>query len=799
MSHLHHHRRTPHVMMRRNRTVAGGPAVHAVTGDDVHGVTGDGVHIVTGTGMLILGMFASMWGYIRDAVSPWMVPASISLGMLLAFPSEAQGQTTAWALTDSGALSGVERIWCDTSGPSPVTTRHCLVSRILTYVENNGTFSIQDAEVDNNITINGGSILASSFVLDIEAADQTADGDMDYDTVEEVIEVGDDGVGTLKFYPGVHNNFTPNADPGVDHGSYVAGHSNGGNCNAGNYPLGVDASGAVENCTPDDTGTDTLDDLSDDLITALSGVTTVTDGNYCQGGAGSSMDCDVATIPDGDVAATLHRDSEVKDGDLVSFDDPDSNFTATDVDEALSELFEVDGGGPNSATGKVDWSQLVSVPAGFADGVDADSGGAPAFSSITGDTNTTAAMVVGTGATLGTSGSGAITASAGDSGVTFFADQDAGTNLAADLEEETHASEHAENAADELLGEGLGTACSENQILKADATGGLVCAADAGGAETNDLESVATSAGTNEIFVGSGVDAGAYIAIAACAADEKIEYTDGAPNTFTCESIGGLVDADITFTAPGIAAATATTPSVDDNDTSVATTAFVQAETFAGDVSGTIGTTQVDDVQSATSNLEAANNDTTQVATTSFVQQELNGAGGTGLTCATGTCNVDIGTAIDAGEITAAAIDGDDVNSNIAGAHLTLTAASPDTLDADASLTTHVKTVAILSPTTGEDGLIRFVLSGDSSTTITKFWCDTDTSTATINLEERAETTPNTVGTDVASSDVVCDTNSQTATLSNTGIDLNDPLAVMISAVGTPGVVNIHVRYTVDE
>lgn len=66
-----------------------------------------------------------------------------------------------------------------------------------------------------------------------------------------------------------------------------------------------------------------------------------------------------------------------------------------------------------------------------------------------------------------------------------------------------------------------------------------------GGTETNDLESVATSAGSNEIFVGSGVDAGTYIGIAACAADEKLEYTDGSPNTFTCEAIGSLVDADI--------------------------------------------------------------------------------------------------------------------------------------------------------------------------------------------------------------------------------------------------------------
>ena len=59
--------------------------------------------------------------------------------------------------------------------------------------------------------------------------------------------------------------------------------------------------------------------------------------------------------------------------------------------------------------------------------------------------------------------------------------QNAGTNIANDLEEETHASEHAENAADELLGEALGTACTDGQVLKADATGGLVCGTDNSG------------------------------------------------------------------------------------------------------------------------------------------------------------------------------------------------------------------------------------------------------------------------------------------------------------------------------
>lgn len=70
--------------------------------------------------------------------------------------------------------------------------------------------SIGGAEIVNN-TIDETQLAATitfaaadDIVLPIEAADQTTDGEIDYDTTEEVIEVGDDGVATLKFYPGTH-------------------------------------------------------------------------------------------------------------------------------------------------------------------------------------------------------------------------------------------------------------------------------------------------------------------------------------------------------------------------------------------------------------------------------------------------------------------------------------------------------------------------------------------------------------------------------------------------------------------
>ena len=86
-------------------------------------------------------------------------------------------------------------------------------------------------------------------------------------------------------------------------------------------------------------------------------------------------DIATGTVADARVAATVHRDSETKDGDLVDFDDQNGDFTATNVDEAIEELVTANASGPNAADGKVNWEQLVDVPAGFADGTDDGAGG----------------------------------------------------------------------------------------------------------------------------------------------------------------------------------------------------------------------------------------------------------------------------------------------------------------------------------------------------------------------------------------------------------------------------------------
>lgn len=156
-------------------------------------------------------------------------------------------------------------------------------------------------------------------------------------------------------------------------------------------------------------------------------------------------------------------------------------------------------------------------------------------------------------------------------------------------------------------------------------------------------------------------------------------------------------------------------------------------------------------------------------------------------------------TGIAAGAYDAASIDGDDINSNIAGSFLTLTSASPDTLDVDAELQTIRMDFSFTDPGTGDTGKIQ----GTSKVafTGTKVYCSTNTGTATINLEERVKTTPDTAGTDMLTSDLVCDTDSQeTTTFTNAGIAAEALVSLtIVSVASTPGVVRVHLHGTIDD
>lgn len=143
-----------------------------------------------------------------------------------------------------------------------------------------------------------------------------------------------------------------------------------------------------------------------------------------------------------------------------------------------------------------------------------------------------------------------------------------------------------------------------------------------------------------------------------------------------------------------------------------------------------------------------------------------------------------------------AGLDISDDTNLTAGRSLTLT---DDDVFADAELYTVKKSINIISPTTSETNKAQYEYA--TAATITEVSCSTDTGTVTIQLDERARATPNTAGTDVMTSTLVCDTDSQTTTtFTNAGIAADVPVNLQITATsGTPGVVRIHVEATKDD
>ncbi len=127
------------------------------------------------------------------------------------------------------------------------------------------------------------------------------------------------------------------------------------------------------------------------------------------------------------------------------------------------------------------------------------------------------------------------------------------------------------------------------------------------------------------------------------------------------------------------------------------------------------------------------------------------------------------------------------------------------TLVGSASLPTVTGLIAfsLETPVTGDSGELRWMAPVNVS--ITQIACDIDAGTASINIEERTLAAPNSAGTDVLSSDLVCNATMQTAcasgcdvdTITNATIDQDDPVALTIS-IGTAGWLRVYVRYTVD-
>lgn len=108
------------------------------------------------------------------------------------------------------------------------------------------------------------------------------------------------------------------------------------------------------------------------------------------------------------------------------------------------------------------------------------------------------------------------------------------------------------------------------------------------------------------------------------------------------------------------------------------------------------------------------------------------------------------------------------------------------------------KAINIFLPTTADTNKIQF--DYPQAVTIQEVHCSTDVGTATIQLDERVKTTPNTAGTNVLTASLVCDTGDESTTsFSNAAIAADAPVNLQITATAsTPTIVRIHVQARLD-
>lgn len=107
------------------------------------------------------------------------------------------------------------------------------------------------------------------------------------------------------------------------------------------------------------------------------------------------------------------------------------------------------------------------------------------------------------------------------------------------------------------------------------------------------------------------------------------------------------------------------------------------------------------------------------------------------------------------------------------------------------------KSIVLIDPTTAEDDKIQWMHG--KAVTYTDVDCSTDAGTVTIDMDHRVITTPNTVGTDILTGTIVCDTDNQAdGGFADATIPANVPVNLSITAVSGAGTVRIHIRGTVD-
>lgn len=249
------------------------------------------------------------------------------------------GSTVYSDLTDAEKASGVHFSTYNNAWTSAATSSDFFS---ITNTANFGDVSMVKLEVTGNPT--------DGTILEIVNTDANADS-----IIAPNFSLTQPGVLTVS---SVVSDLTGNAT------TATALAANGADCSAGSAPLGVDASGAVVSCT----------DYEEDLLNSA-GLAAALSDETGTGLAVFQTSPTLVTPALGTIASGVGTALTALNDDNVDFDDADSNFAATTIGAAIEELDDVNVSGVNASDGKVDWTQLVNVPSGFADGSDATAAG----------------------------------------------------------------------------------------------------------------------------------------------------------------------------------------------------------------------------------------------------------------------------------------------------------------------------------------------------------------------------------------------------------------------------------------
>jgi len=420
--------------------------------------------------------------------------------------------------------------------------------------------------------------------------------------------------------------------------------------------------------------------------------------------------------------------------------------------------------------------------------------------------------------------------------------QNAGTDITADLEEETHASEHLVGAADTIFPADPG---ADKYLMWDDDAGVLVWASPAG---SGDVESVGDCT-TGACLDGSS-DGGGYIRlydgdsnyvqldVGDLSGDITVNLPTSAGTLALYEQFDTIGEVETIWGSVNILLETEIDASSElaalmDDETGTGYLVFSNSPTFDDDI--TIHATGVKitgDGDGAITLLGLGDGfDENLVINFDDTENQIDITSGTGVTDIDfNTINLmtdllDLGTntlddthlgyikgwehgsnnskldggdlyagSVAAGAYAAASIDGDDINSNIAGRSLTLTGASPDTLNADAELYTDTKCIYWEDPTADDD--FKSIWFAKQAVTITSLWCESDqTVTAMLQVDDGSPA-------DVDSVDLTCDStppedtslNGDTTMASGNRLDVD-----VASVANTPTWVSICWTFTYDD